>query len=112
MNKQPTRRSSLFLMELIIAILFFSLAATVCVRFFVKSYTLEQESQKLNHAVNAATSVAEIFRNQEHILMENPAITLIGFTMIRPGHSVVLPMLHIQLCCKQQKLTPLSLVTL
>lgn len=65
MNKQPTRRSSLFLMELIIAILFFSLAATVCVRFFVKSYTLEQESQKLNHAVNAATSVAEIFRNQE-----------------------------------------------
>ena len=65
MNKQPTRRSSLFLMELIIAILFFILAATVCVRFFVKSYTLEQESQKLNHAVNAATSVAEIFRNQE-----------------------------------------------
>ena len=65
MNKQPTRRSSLFLMELIIAILFFSLAATVCVRFFVKSYTLEQESQKSNHAVNAATSVAEIFRNQE-----------------------------------------------
>ena len=66
MNQQPTRRSSLFLMELIIAILFFSLAATVCVRFFVKSYTLEQESQRLNHAVNAATSVAEIFRNQEH----------------------------------------------
>ena len=65
MNQQPTRRSSLFLMELIIAILFFSLAATVCVRFFVKSYTLEQESQKLNHAVNAATSIAEIFRNQE-----------------------------------------------
>lgn len=66
MNQQPTRRSSLFLMELIIAILFFSLAATVCVRFFVKSYTLEQESQKLNHAVNAATSIAEIFRNQDH----------------------------------------------
>lgn len=65
MNKQPAKRSSLFLMELIIAILFFSLAATVCVRFFVKSYTLEQESQNLNHAVNAATSVAEIFRNQE-----------------------------------------------
>ena len=66
MNQHPTRRSSLFLMELIIAILFFSLAATVCVRFFVKSYTLEQESQKLNHAVNAATSIAEIFRNQDH----------------------------------------------
>ena len=66
MNKQPTRRSSLFLMELIIAILFFSLASTVCVRIFVKSHTLEQESIQLNHAVLAASSVAEIFRNQEN----------------------------------------------
>ena len=66
MNKQPTRRSSLFLMELIIAILFFSLASTVCVRIFVKSHTLEQESIRLNHAVSAASSVAEIFRNQEN----------------------------------------------
>ena len=66
MNKQPTRRSSLFLMELIIAILFFSLASSVCVRIFVKSHTLEQESINLNHAVSAATSVAEIFRNQKN----------------------------------------------
>ena len=66
MNKQPTRRSSLFLMELIIAILFFSLASTVCVRIFVKSHTLEEESIQLNHAVLAASSVAEIFRNQEN----------------------------------------------
>ena len=66
MNKQPSRRSSLFLMELIIAILFFSLASTVCVRIFVKSHTLEQESNRLNYAVSAASSVAEIFRNQEN----------------------------------------------
>ena len=66
MNNQPSRRSSLFLMELIIAILFFSLASTVCVRIFVKSHTLGQESIQLNHAVSAATSVAEIFRNQEN----------------------------------------------
>lgn len=66
MNKQPSRRSSLFLTELIIAILFFSLASTVCVRIFVKSHTLEQESIQLNHAISAASSVAEIFRNQEN----------------------------------------------
>ena len=66
MNKQPSRRSSLFLMELIIAILFFSLASTVCVRIFVKSHTLEEESIQLNHAVSAASSVAEIFRNQNN----------------------------------------------
>ena len=66
MNKQPARRSSLFLTELIIAILFYSLASTVCVRIFVKSNTLEHESIRLNHAVSAASSVAEIFRNQEN----------------------------------------------
>lgn len=65
MNRQPARRSSLFLMELIIAILFFSLASTVCVRFFIKSHSLEENSRNLNHAVTAATSVAEIFRSQE-----------------------------------------------
>lgn len=66
MSRQPAKRSSLFLMELIIAILFFSLASTVCVRIFVKSHTLEEESIQLNHAVSAATSAAEIFRNQEN----------------------------------------------
>lgn len=66
MHVQPTRRSSLFLLELIIAILFFSLASTVCVRFFVNSHTMEAQSMELNHAVNAATSVAEILRNTEN----------------------------------------------
>ena len=67
MDNQHTRRSSLFLMELIIAILFFSLAAAICVRLFVKSHTLEKDSINLNHAVNTATSVAEIFRSQNDI---------------------------------------------
>lgn len=65
MHTQPTRRSSLFLMELMIAILFFSLAAAVCVRLFVKSHTLEAESIELNHAVTSATSVAEVLRSQD-----------------------------------------------
>lgn len=65
MDRQPAKRSSLFLIELIIAILFFSLAATICVRIFVKSHTLEKNSIDLNHAVTAAVSVAEIFRSQE-----------------------------------------------
>ena len=65
MHIQPTRRSSLFLLELMIAILFFSLSAAVCVRFFVKSHTLETQSMDLNHAVTAATSAAEILRSAE-----------------------------------------------
>lgn len=63
MQLKPSRRSSLFLLELIISILFFSLAAAICVRFFVKSSTLETESIELDRAVTASTSVAEILRN-------------------------------------------------
>ncbi len=60
MHIQPARRSSLFLMELLIAILFFSIAAAVCVRIFVKSYTLETQSRELDHAVNLSVSIGEI----------------------------------------------------
>lgn len=62
---QPTRRSTLFLMELMMAILLFSLAAAVCVQVFVKSHTLEKESTELSHAVFASASVAEIFRSSD-----------------------------------------------
>ena len=65
MNTRPTKRSSLFLLELIIAILFFSLAATVCVRLFIKSHILERDTLDTNHAVTSATSVAEIIQHQE-----------------------------------------------
>lgn len=66
MPKKPAQRSSLFLLELIIAILFFILAATACVRFFVQSHTLEKDSVALNQAVASTTSVAEIIRSQEN----------------------------------------------
>ncbi len=65
MHIQPSRRSSLFLLELIIAILFFSLAATVCVRFFVESHTLERQSVDLGRSVSVAASVAEILRSTD-----------------------------------------------
>lgn len=65
MQLKPSRRSSLFLMELIISILLFSLASAFCVRIFVKSHTIETESATLDHAVTAATSVAEILRIQD-----------------------------------------------
>lgn len=63
--QQKASRSSLFLLELIIAIAFFSVASAFCVQFFVKSHQIEQQSYDLNHAVNAATSVAEQFRSTD-----------------------------------------------
>lgn len=62
---KPTRRSSLFLLELMLAILLFILAATICVQVFVKSHTISKKSTELTQAVLAATSVAEILRSDE-----------------------------------------------
>ena len=67
MKRKPAKRSSLFLMELIIAILFFCLASAVCVRFFVKSHLMERDTTALNNAANYASSVAEIFRSSEDL---------------------------------------------
>lgn len=67
MQRKPAKRSSLFLLELIIAILFFCLASAVCVRFFVRSHVMEQETTELNHAVDQAVSVAEILRSGQDI---------------------------------------------
>lgn len=59
-RKNRARSSSLFLMELILAILFFSVASAVCVQFFVKSHLLSKQSHDMNYAVNECSNVAEI----------------------------------------------------
>lgn len=58
-RRNRPRSSGLFLMELILAILFFSIASAVCVQIFVKSHLLSVESRALNQAVNKCTSAAE-----------------------------------------------------
>ncbi len=54
-------KSSLFLMELIIALLFFSLASTVCIRLFVNAHALSNQTVDQNFAVNYAQNMAEAF---------------------------------------------------
>lgn len=66
-RRNRARSSSLFLMELIIAIFFFSAASAVCIQFFVKSHLLSQESNALNHAVNECTSTAELINTSDSI---------------------------------------------
>lgn len=63
MNKQTSRHSSLFLLELITAIFFFCLASAVCIRFFVKSHTISQDTKNLDMAVNQTVGFAERFRS-------------------------------------------------
>ena len=55
------RKTGLFRMELIIAILFFSLAAAICIQLFVKSHMISERSIALNHSILLAQNTAEIF---------------------------------------------------
>lgn len=66
-RKNRPRSSSLFLMELILAILFFSIASAVCVQFFVRSHLLSRDSNALNHAANECSSVAEVLDTSETV---------------------------------------------
>ena len=54
-------KSSLFLMELIIAILFFSLASAVCIQLFVKSHLLGRTTTEENSALLMCQNFNEIY---------------------------------------------------
>lgn len=54
-------KTGLFLMELIIAILFFSLASAVCIQLFVQSHIVSRQSVELNYGVLWAQNTAELF---------------------------------------------------
>lgn len=69
MNRQ-TSKTGLFLMELMMAILFFCLASAVCVQMFVKGHLLSNESVDLNHAVVRCESLAEAFYSCDGNLQE------------------------------------------
>lgn len=62
-EKKSTRRSSVFLLELMIAILFFSVASAVCTQVFVKAQDLSREARTLSQAVTACSNAAEILDN-------------------------------------------------
>lgn len=55
-------KSSLFLMELIIAILFFGLASALCIQMFVKAKVMNDSSSLESQAANVASSIAETYR--------------------------------------------------
>ncbi len=63
-------KSALVLMELIIVILFFSLASTVCIQLFSKSHLLSKQTVNENHAVIHAQNLAECFLATEGNLAE------------------------------------------
>lgn len=54
-------KSELFLMELIIVILFFSLSAAVCLQLFVKAHTLDEKTVEQYNTVVWCQNLAELY---------------------------------------------------
>ncbi len=61
MRKRTSSRSGLFLLELIISILFFSLASAVCIRLFVEAHVMDRNNRNLTQAVKLCENLAEIY---------------------------------------------------
>ncbi len=61
MKNRASSRTGLFLMELILAVLFFALAGSVCIQLFVKSHVISERSVELNHGVLWTQNVSEAF---------------------------------------------------
>jgi len=55
--------AGLFLMEMIIVILFFSICAGICIQVFAKADQMSRKASNLNHAVVRAESIAEEIRS-------------------------------------------------
>lgn len=65
MRERQNTRSSLFLIELILAILFFSLASAVCIQVFVKAHFMSQSARELTLGSNYASSAAEVLAHTD-----------------------------------------------
>ena len=61
MAERGNSKLSLFLMELIVAIMFFSLSAAVCVRLFVGAHIMSENTEDLNNATIWTQNLAEAF---------------------------------------------------
>ncbi len=61
MNHEVHSRSSLFLMEMIISILFFSIASAICIQLFANAHIISDKSVNHNEAIIWSQNLAETF---------------------------------------------------
>jgi hypothetical protein len=61
-KKSPVSSSGPFLIELLIGLLIFTLAATICLQVFVGAHQISSESHALNNAIIKAQNGAESFK--------------------------------------------------
>lgn len=63
MRQAQHAKSSLFLMEMMVVILFFALTSAICVHLFVQSYQSAKHSEALTNGVLQAQSTAEVYKS-------------------------------------------------
>lgn len=62
MRKQHAPKATLFLMELVIVIFFFSICAAICVNMFGSAQQMADDSENLSRAVVEARSAASCYK--------------------------------------------------
>lgn len=58
-------RSALFLMELIVAIMFFALASAICIQMFVQAKIINDESIQQEQAMRISSEIIERYKNDQ-----------------------------------------------
>ncbi|MEF9983420.1 MAG: hypothetical protein RR806_00880 [Oscillospiraceae bacterium] len=62
MTRQSSK-STLFLLELVFAIMFFAISSAFCVQIFVKAHFLTAESKNINMAINFTQNISTCLKN-------------------------------------------------
>lgn len=62
MIRYERSKSSMFLLEILINILLFSVLCVCSLQFFIKSYQLTESTTTLHHAVTACNNVAAVYK--------------------------------------------------
>lgn len=63
MIRYQRTKSSMFLLEIIINLLLFSILCVCSLQFFIKAYQLTEKTTTLHHAVTACSNVASVFES-------------------------------------------------
>lgn len=74
MRKRYASKSTLFLMELVMVLLFFSLCAAICVSVFGTAQQMARDSHALSDSVMAARSAASCYKSAEGNLEQTMAL--------------------------------------
>ena len=86
MKKYRHSKTSLFLLEIMINILFFAVLVTICLQLFFKAHNLSSDTTVLHRAVTACTSIAEVYQStpngEEMILNLYPEAVILNDTIL------------------------------